>query len=88
MDKYICVSKIINAAPVIQIGVGIVDRPKYFIELHKLHYINDYASSDIIIQVSEYVYDKIEVSDTLCLPIANYCSADNSYIVIKEYKDV
>lgn len=85
MDKYVCVSKIINAAPINLIGHSIVDRPKYFIELHKLqHYLNDYASSDITIQISEHAYSKIEVGDNLCLPITNYCGTDTNFIDIRE----
>lgn len=84
MDKYVCVSKIINASKAIQIGVGPVDRPAYFVELHKLHCLNDYASSDLIIRVSKYAYDRIDTGDTLCLPIATYNGTDTNFIVIKE----
>ena len=87
MDQYVCVSKILHSIPAIQIGVGLMERPLHYIELRILN-LNTYPTSDIVLQVSKYVYDQININDTLCLPIANYCGTDTNFIVIKEWTNV
>ena len=47
---------------------------------------DSFATDEIVIRVNKNTYDKVDLGDSVCLPIATYCGGDDNYLLVDKYE--